>query len=133
MAMTPRERSASDSEASLLSAPRSLNELVTWRFSYLTKTSAPVSAESLGAASIGVCSTCPPMVRRAASMSAIVTLMDRLRPAQRSRSNACKSTVPLARKQSILLPPVDSTVRIARKPGHDRQRTEEDPRVDRDL
>jgi len=31
-----RRRSASLSEASLLSAPRSLNELVTWRFSYLT-------------------------------------------------------------------------------------------------
>src|SRR5216684_1590677 len=80
MAMTPRERSASESEASLLSAPRSLNELVTWRFSYLTKTSAPVSAESLGAGSIGVRSTCPAMVRRAASTSAIVTLMDRLPP-----------------------------------------------------
>ena len=47
MAITPRARSAASSEASLLSAPRSLNELVTWRFSYLTKTSAPVSAESL--------------------------------------------------------------------------------------
>src|SRR5216684_415197 len=80
MAMTPRERSASESEASLLSAPRSLNELVTWRFSYLTKTSAPVSAESFGAGSIGVRSTCPAIVRRAASTSAIVTLMDRLPP-----------------------------------------------------
>ena len=36
MAITPRARSAASSEASLLSAPRSLNELVTCRFSYLT-------------------------------------------------------------------------------------------------
>src|SRR5213075_3248200 len=49
---------------------RSLNELVTWRFSYLTKTSAPVSADSRGAGSIGVRSTWPAMTRRAASMSA---------------------------------------------------------------
>ena len=54
-------RSASLSDASLTSAPRSLNELVTWRFSYLTKTSAPVSADSFGAGSIGVRSTAPAM------------------------------------------------------------------------
>ena len=70
MAMTPRARSAAVSEASLVRAPRSLNELVTWRFSYLTKTSAPVSADSRGAGSIGVRSTWPAMTRRAASMSA---------------------------------------------------------------
>ena len=40
-----------------MSAPRSLNELVTCRFSYLTNTCAPVSAESFGAGSIGVRST----------------------------------------------------------------------------
>src|SRR5262249_5900567 len=75
MAMTPRSRAAAGSDASLLRAPRSLNELVTWRFSYLTNTSAPVRAESLGAASMGVRSTFPAIVRRAASMSAMVTLM----------------------------------------------------------
>jgi hypothetical protein len=41
----------------------------------LTKTSAPVSAESLGAGSMGVRNTFPAIVRRAASMSAMVTLM----------------------------------------------------------
>jgi len=70
-----RARAAASSEASLLSAPRSLNELVTWRFSYFTWTSAPVSAESLGAGSIGVRNTWPAIVRRAASMSATVTLI----------------------------------------------------------
>ncbi len=74
MAMTPRARSSAVSEASLVRAPRSLNELVTWRFSYLTNTSAPVSADSRGAGSIGVRSTWPAMTRRAASMSAKVTL-----------------------------------------------------------
>src|SRR4051794_28050122 len=73
MAMMPRARSAGASEASLVNAPRSLNELVTWRFSYLTKTSAPVSADSLGAGSVGVRSTWPAMVRRARSISASVT------------------------------------------------------------
>src|SRR5262249_33159559 len=78
MAMTPRPRSATLSDASLLRAPRSLNELVTWRFSYFTYTSAAVSAESLGAGSMGVRNTWPAMVRRAASMSAIVMLMPHL-------------------------------------------------------
>src|SRR5580658_4873034 len=74
MAMTPRRRSSALSEASLTQAPRSLNELVTCRFSYLTKTSAPVSADSGGAGISGVRSTWPAMVRRAASMSASVTI-----------------------------------------------------------
>jgi len=74
MAMTPRARSAAESEASFARAPRSLNELVTWRFSYLTKTSAPVSADSRGAGSIGVRSTYPAMTRLAASMLARVML-----------------------------------------------------------
>src|SRR3569832_1924873 len=69
MAMTPRSRSLAPSEDSLTSAPRSLNELVTWRFSYLTKTSAPVSADSFGAGSMGVRSTAPAIVARAASIS----------------------------------------------------------------
>src|SRR5262249_38779357 len=45
----------------------------TCRFSYFTNTSAPVSAESFGAGSIGVHSTCPAMTRRAFSISAMVT------------------------------------------------------------
>src|SRR5262245_35797402 len=94
MAMTPRARSSAPSEASLLTAPRSLNELVTCRFSYLTNTSAPVSAESFGAGSIGVRSTWPAMVRRAASISAIVTLMPRLQrgPPRPDRPLSSKST-----------------------------------------
>src|SRR5262245_9366707 len=71
--MTPRARSPGVSEDSLLTAPRSLKELVTWRFSYLTKTSAPVSADSFGAGSMGVRSTWPAMARRAFSISANVT------------------------------------------------------------
>ena len=70
MAITPLARSAALSAASLLSAPRSLKELVTCRFSYLTNTSAPVSAESFGAGSIGVRSTAPAIVCRAALTSA---------------------------------------------------------------
>jgi hypothetical protein len=49
-----------------------VNELVTCMFSYLTNTSAPVSAESLGAGSIGVRGTAPASVRRAACTSASV-------------------------------------------------------------
>ena len=53
MAMTPRSRSAGVRELGLTKAPRSLKELVTWRFSSLTQMSAPVSSESLGAWSRG--------------------------------------------------------------------------------
>src|SRR5262245_10693639 len=74
MAITPRLRSAAVSAVSLVSAPRSLNELVTCRFSYLTNTSAPVNADSRGAGSIGVRSTWPAMVRRASWISASVTV-----------------------------------------------------------
>src|SRR5215467_10003768 len=70
--MTPRVRSAAVREASLLSAPRSLKEFVTWRFSYLTLTEAPVSADSFGAGSMGVRRRRPAMIRRAASTSASV-------------------------------------------------------------
>ena len=71
--ITPRRRSLSLSAASFTHAPRSLKASVTWRFSYLTKTSAPVKAESGGAGNVGVRSTCPPITRRAASISASVT------------------------------------------------------------
>src|SRR5579862_6651157 len=74
MAMTPRRRSSALSAASLTQAPRSLNELVTCKFSYLTKISAPVSADSGGDGNSGVRSTWPAMVRRAASISASVTI-----------------------------------------------------------
>src|ERR1700694_4377995 len=87
MAMTPRARWDAVSDDSLLSAPRSLNEFVTCRFSYLTSTEAPVSAESLGAGSVGVCSTWPAIGRRAASMSASVTFMA---PAPRHRAGVEK-------------------------------------------
>src|SRR5262249_2598492 len=122
IAMTPRARAKGSSEASLLSAPRSLNELVTCRFSYLTWTSAPVSAESFGAGSIGVRSTAPASVRRAASTSAMVT--------PRSPANgraSCAKTV-----YSRVCPPAwRSIARIREDIGHDRQRTAADRRVDR--
>ena len=44
-ATTPRRRSSGESCRSRLAAPRSLKEPVIWRFSSLTKTRAPVSAE----------------------------------------------------------------------------------------
>src|ERR1700722_1462724 len=80
MAITPRRRSSPVSDASFTQAPRSLKELVTCKFSYLTKTSAPVSADSGGAGSNGVRSTCPAIVRRAASISANVTMEAFSRP-----------------------------------------------------
>src|SRR5262245_8306925 len=135
MAMTPRSRAAAGSDASLLRAPRSLNELVTWRFSYLTKMSAPVSAESLGAGSMGVRSTFPAIVRRAASMSAMVTLMwPRLLPALRraaaGRGRANRPCLPRryrlrfrARRGSI--------ARNRSEHTHDRRRTRQDRRIDR--
>src|SRR3954454_21606695 len=87
--MTPHLRSTAVSDASLLRAPRSLNELVTCRFSYLTCTDAPVSAESFGAGSIGVRITWPAMARRAASMSANVMLIPRLlKPGHRRNGRA---------------------------------------------
>src|ERR1700682_5895892 len=72
--MTPRRRCSALSAASLTQAPRSLNEVVTCKFSYLTKISAPVSADSGGDGNSGVRSTWPAMVRRAASISASVTI-----------------------------------------------------------
>ena len=46
-AITPAARSAGDSVASMLTAPRILNEPVRWRFSALSTTSRPVSRESV--------------------------------------------------------------------------------------
>src|SRR5215469_11187118 len=69
MAITPWARAASVRLHSLVKAPRSLNEFVTWRFSYLTWISAPLRAESRGAGRTGVRNTAPAIVRRARSMS----------------------------------------------------------------
>src|SRR6266850_1866117 len=116
MAMTPRARSAGPNAASLLSAPRSLNELVTCMFSYLTRTEAPVSAESFGAGNIGVRTTWPAMARRAASMSANVTLTTRLlrpvviRRADSRAHHVARATVPLAQGQSTRHLTADSRI-----------------------
>ena len=65
------------SDRSLTSAPRSLNEAVACRFSYLTKTSAPVSADSRGAGRNGVFRTTPVDQAAAASrMSARVGIIE---------------------------------------------------------
>src|SRR5665213_2163607 len=104
MAMTPRARSAALSEESLTSAPRSLNELVTWRFSYLTKTSAPVSADRRGAGSIGVRNTLPAIARRASFISAMVTFTFPLQPLPGFISALCRSLPPWASRASHLAP-----------------------------
>src|SRR6188768_475575 len=96
MVMTPRARSGAVSEASLLIAPRSLKELVTCKFSYLTKTWARVSADSRGAGNMGVRSTCPAMTPRAAWMSARVTPIIPPGP-HYTRAAARLSLFPLAR------------------------------------
>src|SRR5262245_27965170 len=134
MAITPRARSASPSAASLLKAPRSLKELVTCRFSYLTKTSAPVSAESFGAGSIGVRSRCPAMVRRAATMSATVTLMLRLPPGRMRPDRAPSPQIDRASCLKTVYSPFAEGFDAdddSRERRHDRQRTEKDRRVDR--
>ena len=73
MAITPRARSASPSDSSLFSAPRSLKEAVNCRFSNFRKTSAPTSRESVRLCRQGVCSTAPAMRCAAARMSSMVT------------------------------------------------------------
>src|SRR5213596_2086650 len=72
--MTPLARWAASSEASLLRAPRSLNEAVNWWFSNLRNTCAPVISESVREDRHGVSITCPWMVAAAAwtSLSVIV-------------------------------------------------------------
>src|SRR5215470_5503986 len=94
--MTPRLRSASVNDASFTNAPRSLNEFVTCRFSYLTKISAPVAAVRFGAGSIGVRSTCPSITRRATLISSSVTVTGlsqpgatRTRPVTLQSNQAC--------------------------------------------
>src|SRR5262249_49797751 len=135
--MTPRIRSAAVREASLLSAPRSLNEFVTCRFSYLTLTEAPVSAESLGAGSMGVRRTRPAMVLRAASMSASVIaipyLLTRLTSstAQSPRHRRVPTGGQLARAscvRTVSSPPAGG---FEEEGSHERRRTTTNRRVNR--
>src|SRR5206468_3233507 len=72
-AMTLRARSASDRAARRFSAPRILNEPVYWRFSAFSSTSAPAIALSAAEGRSGVRRAPPPIVVRAARISAIVT------------------------------------------------------------
>src|SRR5437763_4654582 len=76
MAITPLARDSAGKVASFAKAPRSLNEPVTCRFSYLIKTSAPVRAESCGAGNKGVRRSEPETARRACSMAASVISTD---------------------------------------------------------
>ena len=58
-AMTPLERASTASDRSLLSAPRSLTEPVSWRFSILSHTRAPEPPARAGENSTGVRRTRP--------------------------------------------------------------------------
>src|SRR5258705_404501 len=69
-ATTPRRRSSEESCRSRLAAPRSLKEPVIWRFSSLTKTRAPVIAESVSEYGQGVSAMTPASRPRAARISA---------------------------------------------------------------
>src|SRR6266581_372229 len=71
-ATTPTARSAAESVASLFMAPRTLNEPVRCRFSALSRTSRPVSRESVAEPYTGVTRACSWIRSRAASMSASV-------------------------------------------------------------
>ena len=70
MVTTPAARSASDSIASRLAAPRSLKEPIACRFSSLSATWAPVALLTASDARVGVRRTRPSIRRAAASMSA---------------------------------------------------------------
>ncbi len=69
-AMTPRRRSSSPSWDTRLMPPRTLNAPVGWKFSCLTQTSAPTSADSPGYRRSGVGSRWGRRRRRASSTSA---------------------------------------------------------------
>ena len=69
MAITPRLRSASESDSSLLSAPRSLKEAVNCRFSNLRCSSQPVRRDSVWLGRNGVRSTAPWMRAAAVRMA----------------------------------------------------------------
>src|SRR6185437_6031118 len=70
IAMTPERRSAGESRASRLAAPRSLKAPVGCRFSSLSTTSAPVARDRASLWIVGLRSTRPAMRAAAASTSA---------------------------------------------------------------
>src|ERR1700733_11239924 len=78
IAITPRSRSASVSNASRLAAPRSLNAPVTWRLSSFSTTSAPVARDTASLGSAGVCNTRPAIRSAAACTSANRSTSDEL-------------------------------------------------------
>src|SRR5919201_2599405 len=71
-ATTPAARSASESVCSLLTAPRTLNAPVRWRFSAFSQTGREASRESVSEPYTGVTRAIPRRRARAASMSARV-------------------------------------------------------------
>ena len=79
IATTPRARSAADSKASLLAAPRSLKEPIGCKFSSLSETCAPVAWLTASAGSIGVRST-RPAIRPAAARTSSRPITGRYQP-----------------------------------------------------
>jgi hypothetical protein len=77
MAMTPRLRSSSVSCSSVLSAPRSLNEAVNWRFSNFIQTSAWAMRDRVSLRRQGVWTTAP-LIRAAAAQSLELRQGDRV-------------------------------------------------------
>src|SRR4051794_4527597 len=71
-ATAPSPRSTAVSEASVLNAPRTSNQPVRWRSSAFSRTSQPVSRDSVAEPYTGVTRARSPIRSRAASMSAIV-------------------------------------------------------------
>src|SRR5690348_10029785 len=71
-AITPARRCSSSSVESLLTAPRTLNAPVRWRFSALNHTGLPTRRVNDSLPCTGVENACPPTRTRAASMSASV-------------------------------------------------------------
>src|SRR5919201_3926081 len=69
-ATTPAARSASESVCSLLTAPRTLNAPVRWRFSAFSQTSRPARREKVSEPYTGVARAMPSIRARACSMSA---------------------------------------------------------------
>src|SRR5581483_7095927 len=72
-ASTPAARSAAESEDSLFSAPRSLNDDVNWWLSNFSHTRAPVASESARDSKHGVFSTLPAMTAAACRIDSGVT------------------------------------------------------------
>src|SRR5215467_13958215 len=68
-ATTPAARSSSPSNAILLTAPRTLNEPVRWRFSAFSQSSRPASRDRVSEPYTGVTRATPARRPRASSMS----------------------------------------------------------------